>query len=177
MKQLLRSKKSRIVVGVAIAVAAAGVVGWVLWTQQQAAWARDVIKKTDVGDYSDLSEDDLNNRSKAIFGKSVDDLAKSDIKNSDGAANAKEAGMILAAGGKTDESINAFKEAEVRQGDKVDQDLYRNYRNALDEAGRHDEATDLLRRELELLKKENPPDQVAIWRIESQITEREGYYK
>ena len=176
MKLTFNGRKTLIIV-VLVTVAIVGAVTWLIWSQQQAAWRREVIKKTDVAEYSELSKEDLNNRSKAIFGKSVDELAKSEINVSDGEASPQEAGKILIAAGKTNQTIAAFKLAESHQSEKVDQELYRNYRNSLDAAGRHDEATDLLRHELELLKKETPQDVIAIWRVESQITEREEYYK
>lgn len=148
--------------------------------QQEQQERGDIIKKTDVDDYDELSGDDLNKRSKAIFGKSIDDLAASDIqtitKKGDTKASAYEAGRLLAAAGKTDASIKAF-EVVVSQTPQVDQAAYHGYLQALDGAGRHSEGTALLRRELEALKKETPRDEIAISRLESVITERENYYK
>ena len=182
MKHTLRGKKRWIVIGLLVVIIAAGgaIAAWQMdANRQHDDWSRDVIDRTNVADYSDLSEDDLQDRSKAVFGKSIDELASSDIKKttkSDGTATAYEAAKLLAAAGKTDKSLEAYEVAATEQK-QVDQDLYRDYRNTLDTAGRHDEATELMRQELAALKRQTPRDDIAIMRVESQIGEREEYYK
>lgn len=180
---ILRSKKRLVIIVISVgAMLLVGVVAWqLLYVNQPSESAKEVIKRTNTTDYSDLSKDDIDARSKAVFGKSIDNLSANDVKDlkdSEGQdATPYEAARLLAAAGKIDKSIEVYKVVQSQQGDEVNQDFYRDYRNTLDEAGRHDEGTELMRQELELLKKQSPIDEIAVARVQSQISEREEYYK
>lgn len=171
-----KSKRRLIIFATIIVLFVVGAAAYMLWQRgeitKQDEQKAEVIKRTDVADYTELSKKDLNDRSEVLFGKPVDELTANDTK-----ANAYEVAKLLAANKKTTESIVAFKNADsqVRGADRTD--YYNDYKQALDAAGRHDEANELIRRQIAELEKVSPPDEIAISRLRSQLEARQEYYK
>lgn len=182
MKHIRLSKKYLIVALISLATLfTGGVIVTQFVVPQFSESPGDIIRRTNTSDYSELSKEDINARSKAKFGKSINRLSASDIEKSTNkeeyGAALYEAARLLSAAGNVEKSVQMYEVAHAERKDAVDQDFYRDYRNTLDDAGRHSEGTELMRQQLGLLKKQSPIDEIAIARVESQISEREEYYK
>lgn len=181
MKHIHLSRMQRAIVVAFLTLIIAGLALVQLILPQFAESPGDIIRRTDKSDYNDLSKEDINARSKAKFGTSINGLSAKDVEKhtekEDYGSALYEAAQLLSAAGNTKKSLEMYEVASAEQKGVVDQDFYRDYRNTLDDVGQHAEATELMRKQLTLLRQQKPVDEVAIARVESQISEREEYYK